>query len=319
MEEPKVERASFVTNAGKGERIPIHFNPVSLEYSITNTLQEHGEDKKQYVAKSTAKLTMDLIFDTTDTGTDVRLHTQKIAKLMEPTQEIAGEKKAPEVVMFDWGTFQFRGMVESYKETIDFFAPGGVPLRAAINLSLTRQEKVFENERNSAKNPQPEPLVTVPVAGETMTDIATTAGNPTAGRNAAAWNNQESMRFLSGAIALSNSLPLNEPVAFTQENLGGSGDFGGLSPGLPIGSQTSAGISASKGAFAGLRNSISRQRSNKLEPNRLLQRSPAFNYATGRNAQFQLGGQANIAGASGLNADVGVSASLQSRIQFERG
>src|SRR5918999_1557245 len=125
------------------------FNPVSLQYSVANTLAQQNKEKQQYVSQSTAKLTMDLVFDTTDTGRDVRLHTNLIANLMEAKRRVGrGQRALPDIVVFEWGLFSFQGMVESYKETIDFFSAAGVPLRANVNLTLSRQEKVFtENPR----------------------------------------------------------------------------------------------------------------------------------------------------------------------------
>ncbi len=37
----------------------------------------------------------------------------------------------------------FKGVVEQYKDTIDFFAASGVPLRASINLTLASQDVEF--------------------------------------------------------------------------------------------------------------------------------------------------------------------------------
>ena len=85
----KTERARFTDKTRNSSPVPVHFNPVSLQVTISNTLEEKGQgkDKKQYVSKSTAKLSMDLVFDSTDSGQDVRLATGKLAKLMEPVGE----------------------------------------------------------------------------------------------------------------------------------------------------------------------------------------------------------------------------------------
>src|ERR1044072_2736639 len=149
MSEPaNFTRAKFTPQSGsqQGQEIDVHFNPSSLQLAITNSMKEEGEGnaKKQFVSQSTAKLTMDLIFDTTSDGQDVRTYTEKVAKFMEPD-----EKKVPPVVKFEWGTYTFQGVVESYRETIDFFAPTGVPLRASINLTLSKQDKVFEPSTTS--------------------------------------------------------------------------------------------------------------------------------------------------------------------------
>src|ERR1017187_10127669 len=138
-----VEKASFTPKTGADQTpFDAHFNPVSLQYSVSNTLKEEGagKTKKQYVTQGTGKLTMDLIFDNTDDGQDVRITTAKIAALMQPDPASSGSKKqVPSIVLFEWGAYSFQGMMESYKETLDFFAPAGVPLRASVNITLVEQ------------------------------------------------------------------------------------------------------------------------------------------------------------------------------------
>src|SRR5258705_5142048 len=102
-DEAQIGRALFRPVKGSGPEVPVHFNPVSLQLAITNTLEEKGQDKKQFVTKSVAKLSMDLIFDTTGDGQDVRIHTEKVAKFMEPD-----ENKIPQIVQFEWGAYKFQ-------------------------------------------------------------------------------------------------------------------------------------------------------------------------------------------------------------------
>lgn len=355
-DETPTKRAEFILQSGSQEHIPVQFNPVSLQLSITNTLEEKGKDKKQYVSKSTAKLAMDLIFDTTHSGQDVRIDTEKIANLMKPDEQ----NNAPPVVLFDWGTFKFKGMVDSYKETIDFFSPSGVPLRASVNLSLTQQEKVFDSNRNPDGAPPPEPVEAFTPQGESVTDVAARGGSPGASRALAAANGLESIRFPGGAVSVSASVSLGGPVAFASGGAslsasigggigisggigagisGGAGIGGGISGGAGIGGGlgvgmtggagitgsfsagisggASAGISATEGAFAGLRSSTDQRSSFSLNTSRLTQRNQSLSVATDSGATFSVGGQASLQGSASLSADVGASTSLRARIQFE--
>ena len=315
-------RASFKPLNGPEANQPfaVHFNPTSLQISISNTLEDKGQgkEKKQYVTKSSAKLSMDLIYDSTHEGTDVRLQTGKIAKLMEPAKRQGDNAAPPSVVLFEWGTFKFQGLVESYKETIDFFAPTGVPLRASINLTLASQDKVFES-LSQGSDSKFEPLVqNLATSSESLTDVATQAGNPNAARAIAANNGLESIRFPAGAIALSAEIQLSPAAAFASGQAGLNAGFGISGGGnLAIGGQASAGIAASEGAFAGLRIAASANGPPlRLDPTLLRATSASLNRCTGGNASFQVGGQAELESSSGLRADVGASASLQSRIQF---
>ena len=56
--------------------------------------------------------------------------------------------KAPPVLMFQWGTYQFQGIMDSFKETIDFFSADGVALRALVSIGLSRQDNVFDEGAN---------------------------------------------------------------------------------------------------------------------------------------------------------------------------
>ena len=58
----KIERAFFQADYSD-EKIEVHFNPESLQFSITNNMENQGSGNstKQYVSSSTGKLTMDLI------------------------------------------------------------------------------------------------------------------------------------------------------------------------------------------------------------------------------------------------------------------
>ena len=252
------KRATFTPQGGPNPKpIEVHFNPVSLQYTITNTMKEgKGKKTKQFVTQSTGKLTMDLVFDTTHNGEDVRAHTDQVAKFMEPDKD-----KVPPVVEFQWGTYKFRGMVESYKETLDFFAASGVPLRAAVNLTMARQDEVFAS---AGKQDKPEP-VNVPLGlGDDATSTASKGGNPGAGRSLAAQNGQESMRFPSGGLlTVGASVTLSPPVAFAKAGVSLSGGasvgagFGlsagaGVSAGAGISARAGAGVSAGAGASIGI-------------------------------------------------------------------
>jgi Contractile injection system tube protein/von Willebrand factor type A domain/Bacterial Ig-like domain len=149
---------------------PVHFNPASLQYSVSNKEQGQGKKKKQHVSETSAQLSMELLFDTTDTGRDVRLDTGEIVKLLSPDDKA---KKAPRMVEFSWGTYSFTGVIEQYKETLDFFSADGVPLRASVSVTLTSKELTFADpERAGASvdselTPQP---VVVGIVDDLLSD-----------------------------------------------------------------------------------------------------------------------------------------------------
>src|SRR5277367_2986946 len=104
-----------------GEAIPVHFNPASLVYTVENSNPQQAGDpsRRQFAAQFTGKLTMDLQFDTTDTGADVRNFTTPIALFMQSSaaanksgkgKSKGANKPAPSVLSFDWGAYHFQGV-----------------------------------------------------------------------------------------------------------------------------------------------------------------------------------------------------------------
>jgi hypothetical protein len=339
-----VERAQLVRKTGQATTLVVHFNPASLQYTITNTLENtgSGNSKKQHVTQSSGKLTFDLVFDTTNTGADVRAVTERVTKLMEP------ENKVPPVVSFEWGVYKFQGIVESYKETIDFFAANGVPLRSTVNLTLAKQDKVFEptdHTRSATTTGSLSPagslspdVIKVPSSGGAA-GVGAQGGDPRAARGIAAANGEESLRFsTSDSFAIGDAVPLAPPVAFATGNITGglsvgiSGGFGvsggagigisgglsggisgGASGGAAFGGKASARVTAAGGAFAGLRASAPERRLDRLRVDLLQPRPESSSLGTDEEASFQLGGQASVEGSVSLRADVTGSA----RIRFD--
>ncbi|MDH5666852.1 MAG: hypothetical protein OEY86_02425 [Nitrospira sp.] len=335
----RIQKALFTAQSGpqKEQAITVHFNPTSLQLSISNTLGDGGGagDTKQYVTGSSATLTMELTFDTTDVGTDVRMMTQRIANFMEPD-----EQRIPAIVKFEWGSFAFQGMMKSYQETIDFFAPSGVPLRAKVNLSMDKQESVFAEEgAGSGPSDGVGDEAVLPLSASAgVTGISAMAGVGDVGRGVGAANGLETLRFTSGPISLGASVSLGGPVAFSSGEaglsvgggIGISGGVGvgisggiGLSGGVGVrganGGSASAGVSATQGAFGGLRTTSSSKPMPPLNPRALIPRADSVGLATDHGAQFSVGGRAKVEGSASLSADVGVNASLASKIRFDEG
>jgi hypothetical protein len=254
----EVKRGSLTPQTGSDKSaIPVQFNPVSLQYSITNTLKEEGKgkQKKQVINQASAKLTMDLVFDNTHDGKDVRNTTNRIALLMDPAEGSSdAKKKTAKVVLFEWGAFKFQGMIESYKETLDFFSGDGVPLRSSVNLSLVQQDKIFEPGTSAADKSLPQGVDVPNADARDATSRAAQGGDPNAGRALAASNGLESMRFPSGpAINVGASVQLGGAVAFASGGAGISASAGfGISAGAGFGISAGAGLDISGGAGFGI-------------------------------------------------------------------
>jgi hypothetical protein len=351
---PALEIATFKALTGPSQDpVKVHFNPASLQYTVSNQADPNKKDKNadglQYVSQAVAKLTMDLIFDTTlpndrvgvSGGEDVRTFTDQMAKLMQPFEDGGG--KVPPRVEFGWGVYRFVGIIEQYKETLDFFAAGGVPLRAAINLTLTAQKAVFESNKNPNAsvdgNLTPEPAV-VPSSGGPA-GAANALGDPRAARAIASANASASLRFGGEvSLAIGANVSLGAPAAFATGGAGlGIGVGGGIgvgagigigagagigiggSAGIGIGASAGIGISGSAGitatagaAFSGLRVGTSSSAS-LPNPKSLLPTASAS--ASLGAASFGAGGMASAGAGGSLSVDIGATADLHARIGFD--
>jgi hypothetical protein len=349
------ERGRNLTDAQKKARkVDVFFNPETLDLTLTNSIQKGNRRRPaQTVTESTAKLSMDLIFDTTMDGKDVREHTHKVAQMMDPVQTRTSrggrsrQQNVPAIVIFEWATIKFEGYIDSYKENIDFFSSEGVPLRATINLSLTQQERTFApttgvNFDSSGVMGQPSfggggaPATGGGSGGggggpapsgsdtqtkklgdrESITDAAQTAGDPAATRRLAAQNGIENLR-----------MPGVDEIAVVDELARGAASFSagaslsgglGLDASIDLKAQATALSSATGSAFAGLNLQASAQIPRPRAKLSLdIDTPPGADIGIGVNADFGAGGEIASAGGASMSADVGVNADFDAGITFE--
>jgi Contractile injection system tube protein len=244
--------AAFKTTDGEpAANFPVHFNPASLQYTVSNKEQGQGAKKKQHVSETSAQLSMDLVFDTTDTGRDVRLDTGEIVKLLSPD---AKAKKAPRMVEFSWGTYSFTGVIEQYKETLDFFSADGVPLRASVSLTLSSKELTFADPDRAGASVDgdvtPDTVdVPAPAGGgpqNSPASIANALGAPRAARAIAAANGAASLRFgVEGGLTVSAGAGVSASAGVGLGLGAGIGASAGASASLSAGAGVSAGAAAS--------------------------------------------------------------------------
>jgi Contractile injection system tube protein len=127
--------------------VEVHFNPQTLKLSFANETKggdQPGGGAKQFVGSGTSKLSVELLFDTTQDGSDVRKETERVAYFIQAQeQRNPDNKRVPPGISFEWGSFIFRGIVDSMQESLEYFSEEGVPLRATVSLGLSRQDIEF--------------------------------------------------------------------------------------------------------------------------------------------------------------------------------
>jgi hypothetical protein len=274
-QQPPIVAKATLTALPGGSPLTVHFNPASLVYSVENSVaQQSGNPKKaQYVAQFSGKLTMDLQFDTTDTGSDVRTVTNQVALFMQASANASAAAqnaappsangnssgpppKAPPVLMFQWGSYQFQGIMDSFKETIDFFSNDGIALRALVSIGLSRQDNVFDEGANLS-GPTNSGSLVPSSSSDSAQSMATRGGDPSAARQLGADNGLESLRFTGGASlqVSGGGVQLNPPAAFVTASAGAGMSLGisaGASAGASAGISIGGGVGISAGASAGV-------------------------------------------------------------------
>jgi hypothetical protein len=186
-------------NADAAKTLTVQFNPETLKVAYANESasgSQPGGSASQFVGKSTTKLSLELWFDAQlpvpegveDPHGDVRKLTEQVAYFMTPQSVTRNgqEGLAPPGVQFHWGTFLFKGVVDSMDETLDHFSEDGRPLRAMVALRLSKQDLAFEFGQAGGRSPSvPRPSGAAPAGttpqsparqGDTLQQIVARAG-----------------------------------------------------------------------------------------------------------------------------------------------
>lgn len=314
------------------EPITVQFNPETLDITYSNSLKNDTDKKQpaQVVSEATAKLSMDLIFDTTTSGQgevqggkDVRTETNKIVKLLDPTQissrrKSSDETKIPSIVKFEWGTILFEGYIDSLKEKLELFSPLGIPLRATVSISMTQQKRSFDPVKLTGRNiPKgglagaldlgKNPAVQRISPKKSMTHFAQANGDITGARRLAILNGIEDLRHPEVIELIIEETIERQSSGIIQVR---SGRSGGSSFNLP---------GSTESLFTQLQSQTNPAHS--LVPRNQLSADVGGlvgdQVGIGSNTTFGLGGEVDTHGSASISADVGVGADFKLGIQFE--
>ncbi len=287
------ERGKLIPVSGENDEpdmenaIDVQFNPVTLKVTLSNTLKD-GEkngssNAAQFVEKSSSSLSLDLMFDTTRAdkdnddgfaeGADVRDLTKKIAEaFMKPVPGDNNKMQAPKRCLFQWGSFEFIGMVESYDETLEFFSPQGRPLRAKLALKL--KEDRFQFRQRSGFDP----------AAPVMPDFAPTGQtDDDAGGKAS----QEETPVPGPSEGDNNWRDTSDFNGIENPRIPGVSTLSKPRPGCRSGGGLSAGVSTGLGASVSMKAAASLSASASLNAN--LNTGLSATLAAGINAGLSLG------------------------------
>ena len=142
---------AFFTNVDTGGVFYVQFNPKEFkldEKANWKASDEHEEDKPllTYEKGEPSVVTMDLIFDSTDTGSNV--NTSYVVPLrdfltadVKLTDNQGDKMSRPPYCKFTWGSFTFECVVEKVSVTFMMFKPDGTPIRAKVQVGLKERNR----------------------------------------------------------------------------------------------------------------------------------------------------------------------------------
>jgi len=190
-----VEKA-IILNLSTGQATPVAFNPEEYSVDAGNSFAEIAipglrVPPIQYGRGMARTLKMELFFDTSDAGVDVRSQTGRVVGLLEKDPST----HAPPVLVFSWGGFQMRCVLERVGQRFSRFRTDGVPVRAYLSVQFREYEEVaVEVESGLFLAP---PTVRNLVGGETISQVAAEElGDPSAWRKVADSNGIDNPRLL---------------------------------------------------------------------------------------------------------------------------
>ena len=128
-----LEKAKIIVRP-TAETIPVMYNPTELSLNKSVVVQGEGSNI-QFQRVNDDDLTVNLFFDTYDKRSDVRLYTNRIAALTQPTVG-TGMRKEPPTVVFSWAGALFTGIIVRLEQKFTMFLESGVPVRAELNVTF---------------------------------------------------------------------------------------------------------------------------------------------------------------------------------------
>jgi nucleoid-associated protein YgaU len=191
-----LEKAT-IRNLQTEEVISVRFNPGEYSLDESNAFAEIGipglrTPPIQYIRGNARTLKMELFFDSFEHEVDVRLQTQRLTTLLDRDRRT----QAPPILLFSWGSLNFKCVLESAGQRFTMFLKDGTPARATLTVAFREYEEVnVEIQRGLFVG---SPTIRNIVEGDTLSKLASeTIGNPADWRKLAEANNIENPRKLT--------------------------------------------------------------------------------------------------------------------------
>ena len=205
---------ALITDTATGDRVSVLFNPE--EYTLKKQINYAQASVPgliapllQFTHGNLQTLDMELLVDSYEQKSDVRVLTRKITDLMR----INPAQHAPPVLLFTWGSLSFTCVLASVSQRFIMFMPEGIPVRARLQVTFHE----FNNALLEAKETKTETAdfskIHTVAQGESLSVIAGRVyENPAAWRPIALRNGIRNPRKLpTGSRLIVPHLPFRHP------------------------------------------------------------------------------------------------------------
>lgn len=155
----RLEKAKFVS-IETGEFFLVQFNP--QDFTISKTVDWipvpiKGKESSQteHSGGQPASFTVKLLFDSTETGLDVRTLYEPLVRMAQPQSLIPFvTRNEPPKCRFIWGPIvSFTAVITNISQNFTMFLGNGTPVRAKVDVTL--QEVKSKQEENESKPQNP--------------------------------------------------------------------------------------------------------------------------------------------------------------------
>jgi LysM repeat protein len=204
-----------ITVEYSGASLDVMFNPEEYSLNRDNNFASQAipglsSPLIQFVHGNLRTLDMELLFDTYEKLSDVRIETEKFVHLME----IDPQLHAPPILVVAWASLQFRCVLTKASQKFILFLDDGRPVRARVSASFTEfidpEHEALQVKRQTADWTK---MHTV-LQGETLSAIAFQYySDATLWRPLAVSNSIDNPRVLfAGQQLIIPALPYTDPA-----------------------------------------------------------------------------------------------------------
>jgi hypothetical protein len=155
----RLEKAKLVS-IDTGEIFPLQFNPQDFTISktidwIPVSIKGKESSQTEHSGGQPASFTLKLLFDSTDTGLDVRTQYELLLRMAQPQSLIPFlTRNEPPKCRFIWGPIvSFTAVITNISQHFTMFLGNGMPVRAKVDVTL--QEVKSKDEENEARPQNP--------------------------------------------------------------------------------------------------------------------------------------------------------------------